>query len=430
MTAAPADALYQRALALYDLRRYPAAEAELRQALAQQPDRADAHAFLALALLAQTGPSGPQPNRLEEALREARRAVGLRPDAELGHTALAWACLAARKPDAALRAAAQVLRIDPQSAQGWLLSAEGWAQKREWQKALQSAEGGLRLDPRSAGLFNLRSSALIMLGRAQEAAASTAQALAIDPQSDSAHTNRGWLALLDSDPSAALAHFRQALRLDPLNEPARQGFLAALQSRNPLYRLLVRWSLWSARFTRAESLVFIYSLAALSSLLGMAARVFFPLYLLYLPWRVFYAVFAFFSWVSDASFYLLLRYNPRARLLLSKDEIAESNALAFCLIYFFLNLALLILTRNWGFLAGLVLAFCMLVPAAAVYKLPRRAANRRAILSVLVALLLAAGLCAQGLIFIPTPWALIPALFFFLGAFSLPWLAALLLLFD
>jgi tetratricopeptide (TPR) repeat protein len=427
---ASADALYQRALALYDLRRYPEAQAELRKALVHEPDRADAHAFLAMALLAQEGPGGLLPSSLEEALREARRAVGLAPDSPPGYTALAWAYLAARKPDDALRAAAQLLRLDPQSAQGWLLTSAGWFQKREWQKALQSAEGGLRIDPRSVGLLNNRSYALIMLGRAPEAAASTAQALTLDPQNDSAHTNRGWLAIINGDPPAALAHFREALRLDPLNEPARQGFLAALQSRNPLYRLLVRYSLWSSRFTRAESLIFIYGLASVSSVLGMAAQVFFPLYLLYLPWRVLYAIFSFFSWISDALFYLLLRFNRGGRLLLTKDEMAESNALAFCLIYFLANLGGLIWSGAWGFLAGMLLSFFMMVPAAAVFKLPARAKARRTLLAVLVSCLLAAGLCGQGLTFLTTPWAALPWLLFFVGVFSLPWIASLFLLFD
>jgi tetratricopeptide (TPR) repeat protein len=430
MAAPSGETIYARGLALYDLRRYPEAQSELRRALVHEPNHASAHAFLALALLAQTIPARSQASRLEEALHESRRAVALQPDNVLGYTAFAWACLAARKSDDALRAAAQVLRLDPQSAQGWLLTSQGWFQKRDWSKALQAAEGGLRIDPRSVGLLNNRSYALIMLGRSPEAAGSTGQALSLDPQSDAAHTNRGWLALQQSDPSAALTHFREALRLDPLNEPARQGFLAALQSRNPLYRFLVRFSLWMARFTRAEALVVVYGLASVSAVLGMAARIFFPLYLLYLPWRFLYSCYVFFSWISDALFYLLLRFNRGGRLLLSKDEIAESNALAFCLIYFFLNLGAFIATRTWGFLAGMVLALFMVVPAAAIFKLPMRAAGRRALLAVLVALLLATGLCGQGLAFVPTPWAALPGLFFFLGVVSLPWIANLLLLFD
>ncbi len=426
----PGETLYQRALALYDLRKYAEAEGLLRQALAHEPGHAGAHAFLVFALLAQAGRAASSPTRLEEALRESRRAIALQPDQDLGYSALGWTSLALRRPDDALRAAAQILRLNAQSVDGWLLTSQGWFQKRDWDKALQAANGGLRQDPRSASLLNHRAHALILLGRAEEARVVLQQALASDPQSEAAHTNRGWLSLQTGKPEEALVSFRTALRADPLNETARQGFLSALGSRNPFYRGLVRYSLWLGRLTRAEALVFVFGLSGLSSLLGMAAQVFPPLYLVYLPWRMLYRLFVFFSWLADAFFYLLLRFNARARLLLDRDEIAESNALAYCLIYFFASLGGLILWRQWGFAAGMLLAFLMLVPAVSVFKMPRRAKGRRALLLVSTILLALSGLCGQGLVFAGSYWAVLPGVFFFLGAFSLPWVASLLTWFE
>jgi tetratricopeptide (TPR) repeat protein len=269
-----------------------------------------------------------------------------------------------------------------------------------------------------------------MLGRETEARASVELALSIDPESETAHTNRGWLALMAGRQDEALDFFRTALRLDPLNEPARKGFLAALKSRNPLYKGLVRYSLWSNRLSHTEALAFVFGLAWLTSLLGMAAQAFPPLYLLYLPWRILYRLFVYFSWLSNAFFYLLLRFHPRARLLLSQDELAESNGLAFCLIYFFANLGGLILWKQAGFAAGMALAFFMILPAVAVFKMPRQAQGRRAVLTVLTVLLGLTGLCGQGLTFAWTLWAALPGLLFFLGAFSLPWIASLLTWFE
>ena len=307
-----AGSLYQRALALYDLRKYPEAEGMLRKALVYEPGLGEAHAFLAFALQAQYKP-GASAARLDEALRESKRAIALQPDQGLGYSALGWTCLALLKPDDALRAAAQILSLDAQSVEGWLLSSEGWFQKQEWGKALQAAEGGLRQDPRSFGLLNNRSHALIMLGREAEARVSVELALSIDPESETAHTNRGWLALMAGRQDEALGCFRTALRLDPLNEPARKGFLAALKSRNPLYKGLVRYSLWATRLSHTEALAFVFGLAWLTSLLGMAAQAFPPLYLLYLPWRILYRLFVYFSWLSNAFFYLLLRFHQRQR---------------------------------------------------------------------------------------------------------------------
>ena len=426
MAGQTAEALYERALALYDLRKYSEAESMLRKALAYEPGHSGAHAFLAFALLAQYSPGVASPNRLEEALRESKRAISLQPDSGLGYSALGWSSLALRRTDDALRAAGQILRLDAQSLDGWLLTSTGWMQKREWGKALQAAEGGLRQDPRSIQLLNNRGQALIMLGREAEAQAAVAQALANDPESDAAHTNYGWLALLAGSPGEALSHFRSALRLDPLNEPARRGFLAALKSRNPLYKLLVGYSLWMSRLTHAEVLTFVFGLAWLTSLVGMAAQMFPPLYLVYLPWRMAYRLFVYFAWLADAFFYLLLRFNPRARLLLSKEELAESNALAFCLIYFFANLGGLILWKQWGFAVGMAVAFFLMVPAVAMFKFPPQAKGRRAVLLVLTILVALTGLCGQGLTFALTFWAILPGLVFLVGAFSLPWIASLL----
>jgi tetratricopeptide (TPR) repeat protein len=424
------ELLYQRGLALYDLRKYADAEGMLRKALVYEPGHAGVHAFLAFALLAQNRPASNFPSRLDEALRESKRAVALQPDQSLGYAALGWTYLALRRPDEALRSAAQILRLDAQSTQGWLLTSEGCFQKHEWARALQASEGGLRLDPRSTDLLNNRSYALIMLGREAEARTSAEQALANDPQSEFAHTNRGWLALLAGHPGEALRYFRTALRLDPLNDVARKGFLAAMQSHNFLYKGLVRYSLWMARLSHAEALAFVLGMAWLTGLLGMAAQAFPPLYILYLPWRLLYGLFIFFSWLANAFFYLLLRFNARTHLLLSREELAESNALAFCLIYFFANLGGLILWMQAGFAAGMAVAFFMMVPAAAIFKMPPKAHGRRMILITSSILLGLTGLCGQGLTFARTLWALLPALLFFLGALSLPWIASLLTWFD
>ena len=69
-------------------------------------------------------------------------------------------------------------------------------------------------------------------------------------------------------------------------------------------------------------------------------------------------------------------------------------------------------------------------PAVAVFKMPRQAQGRRAVLTVLTVLLGLTGLCGQGLTFAWTLWAALPGLLFFLGAFSLPWIASLLTWFE
>ena len=65
---------FQRAIILYQQAKYDLAEKELWRALAADPNSAEAHRLLSLTLNAQGKYSG--------ALREARKAIHLAPDAE------------------------------------------------------------------------------------------------------------------------------------------------------------------------------------------------------------------------------------------------------------------------------------------------------------------------------------------------------------
>jgi tetratricopeptide (TPR) repeat protein len=413
--------------ALYSLRRYTEAENMFRQALTRDPHNPFGHAYLALCLLGQSSAANPQPAKLKAALDEARRAVSGQPDNSFPFFVLAWTSLANRKEEDALRAARDGLRIDPQAAWAHQIHAQVFLDHHEWEKALRAAEAGLALEPEETGLLNQRAFALIMLGQAAGAREAVETALAHDPGSDVAHTNRGWLALYNGDQRAALGSFREALRLDPLSEAARQGFLQALQARSLLYRGLVRYSLWMRRLTRSEALTFLIGLSAVSSALRTLAGYFFPLYLIYLPFAFLYSVFIFFSWISDALFYLVLRLSRSGRLLLNKDETAAANAFGACLLAAALNGIGGLIWWKPGFLAGTILALLLLVPVSGVFKLSPEKRGRRAVLVVLVSWLILTAFCGEGLVFMQTPWMILPLVLFGAGLLVYPWIASLLL---
>lgn len=413
---------------LYDLRRYPDAEKTLRQALSRDPNHWESHVYLSLALVRQSTSAQPRPEKEKAALDEARRAVKLGPEREMSYFVLALAYFANRKQNEAVETANQGLRLNPEAAWAYLIHSEIYLARREWAAALRSVEAGLKYEPEMVSLLNNRSTALIMLEREAEAAQSIQSALRLDPTSDNAHTNRGWLALYQGEHAAALSSFREALRLDPQSEVARQGFLRALQARNPLYHLMLAYTLWTSRLTREGALVFVIGLAQVGQVLGMAARFFPPLYLIYLPWMFFYSLFVFFSWISDALFSLLLRFSPSGRLVLSKDEVAQSNWFGLCLLLLILNIIGGIIWRQWGFVAGVVLAVMMMTPAAAVFKVSPEKRYRRAFVGVLAALLGSAAICGQTIMFINIPWASVPLFFFVLGWFIFPWIANLIII--
>jgi tetratricopeptide (TPR) repeat protein len=424
------DKTYQQGVTLFSLRRYPESENMLRQVLARDPRHGLAHAYLALSLLSQSTASAPQPGKLRDGLEEARRAVAAKPDDDFPFFALAWASLANRSQVDALRAAQDGMRIDPHAAWGYLVHAQVYLERREWDKALRSAEYGLKIDPEETGLLNQRAYALIMLGQTDGARQAVEIALAHDPASDVAHSNRGWLALYSGDQQAALGHFREALRLDPQSEAARQGFLQALQARNLLYRGMVRYSLWMSRLTRSEGLAFLVGLSSVDVVLRELAAAFFPLYLLYIPFTFLYSGFVFFSWISDALFYLLLRFSRSGRLLLKKDEVAASNAFGACLLATLLNISAGLVWWNWGFLAGAVLALLLLVPVSGIFKVNPEKRGRRAVLVVLVSWLVMTAACGQATVFLQTPWLILPLLLFGIGLIIYPWIANLMLLME
>ena len=414
--------------ALYELGRYAEAEKMLRQALSRDPNHWEAHTLLSLSLVRQSTSAKPLPEKQKSALEEARRAVTLAPEREMSYFVLALAYYANRKQNEAVDAANQGLRLNPEAPWAYLIHSEIYLDRREWAAALRSVEAGLKSEPEMVALLNNRSTALIMLEREAEAAQSIQAALRLDPTSDEAHANRGWLALYQGDRAAALTSFREALRLDPLSEVARQGFLRALQARNPLYRLMLAYTLWSSRLTREGALTFTIGIAQIGQVLGLAARIFPPLYLIYLPWLFFYSLFVFFSWISDALFSLLLRFSPSGRLVLSKDEVAQSNWFGLCLLLLVLNIIAGIIWRQWGFLVGAVLSIMMMTPVSAVFKVDSEKRYRRAFVGVLAALLGSTAICGQVVMFIDIPWASVPLFFFVVGCFTFPWIANLIII--
>ena len=414
---------------LFDLRRYKDAEATLRQALARDPNSWLGHYFLGAALLAQ---SDDKPEQAQAGLKEAKRTIALRPDHATGYFLLSWAYLCLGKPKDALDAAHQGMRIDPQEAWGYALVARAYRLERDWAKELQAAETGLKIEPDHTNLLNLRAEALIMLGRQADAAGAVEAALRSDPSSPMAHANQGWLALHHSDEKAALVHFREAMRLDPTSEAARMGLVQALHARSPLYRLLLKYFLWTRRATTGEFWSIRLMLYGVNTTLRVITRAFPPLLIITLPYFALYQIFTFFNWTGDAYFNLLLRLSHAGRLVLSKDEQAEASGCGFTGLLFLINAAALVAALvlrpgawglAWTFGLGALLSLGMLIPVAGIFKVDPSYRKRRGALVVLAALLGASAACGWGGSFVPTPWQAVPLVLFLIGWVIYPWLA-------
>jgi tetratricopeptide (TPR) repeat protein len=351
----------QRGLLLFQQGRHPLAETEFRQALAQDPDDAHAHALLALCLCHQ--------EKFDPAMQEAQQAIHLAPDFAFAHYALAWVLDERRRYGEALGVLKEAIRLEPQEPDYRALEAQINLNLRQWQPALAAAEAGLQFDPDHVGCTNLRAMALVKLGRKSEAGAALDTALARNPDDAASHANRGWSYLEQSDPRKALEHFQEALRLDPENEWARGGLVEALKARYLIYSLMLKWFLWMSKLSSTAQWGVIIGGYFLMRLLGRTANENPALAPWLLPVQVLYFGFVVLTWTAGPLFNLLLRVNRFGRLVLSAEERTASNWFGLCAA---LALAALLLglVGVWSdamFQAALVFGL-LLLPVSAVFR--------------------------------------------------------------
>ncbi|HEU4394891.1 MAG TPA: tetratricopeptide repeat protein, partial [Planctomycetota bacterium] len=302
-----------RARLLFDQDRYDLAEAELRKALAEEPDDPASHCLLAFSLS-----RGGKP---DEALESAKTAVSLAPDWAHAHFTLGkihgnrdeYA-----KADAALR---ESIRLDPTDVHArWVRGAVlfDWGKRDD---AIAEVDAGLRLDPEVSGLHSLRGLILYGLDRVGEAEAAFRTALRIDPRNDVAHAGLGRIEASRGRADAAVERYREALRLDPNDAWARSGLLDALRARYPVYGLFLRYFEWTRRLSPRTRTVLFVGLYLVFRYAGKAAKdAEGPLRWALLAVAVGYVLFALMSWIADPLFNLLLRLRPEGRLLLDRDE--------------------------------------------------------------------------------------------------------------
>ena len=416
---------YDRALLLYQQSRYDLAEQELRQALADEPGDARAHALLALCLCDREDRAA--------AMREAEEAIHLGPDVSFTHYALAYILYHRDRLTEAEAAIEQALELAPWDADYYSLLASIRFDQRRWPAALEAAEQGLELDAEHGGCVNLRAMALVKLGRRAEAGAALGDALSRDPEDALTHANQGWTLLEQRQPDKALEHFREALRLDPNLEWAREGIVEALKARNWLYRQMLGYFLWMRRRSRRAQWGVLLGLLFAQRVLKSAV----PPALAPLGEVLFWCLiaFVFLTWTADPLFNLLLRLNRLGRLALSREQIWASNCVGGCLLLALVGLAGWAVSGDGRFSLTALTSACLVLPVAGTFECsagwPRRL---MALYTVLLAVL---GFAAVGILVFgehlprnTLEFALEAAKLlsgaFFLGAVASTWLVNLL----
>jgi tetratricopeptide (TPR) repeat protein len=214
--------LFQRAVVDHQAGRLVQAEAAYRQILTIDPDHANAHHNLGVAL--------HDLGRPAEAAASSREALRLRPNYPAAHGNLGNALLALGRPAEAAASYREALRLRPNYPETYNNLGIALHDLGRPAEAEANCREALRLRPSYPEAYNTLGNALLALGRLAEAEASYREAVRLRPDYPEAHNNFG-IALHDlGRPAEAEVGYRAALRLRPNFPEAHNNLGAALNA--------------------------------------------------------------------------------------------------------------------------------------------------------------------------------------------------------
>lgn len=341
-----------RAQLVYQQSRYDQAVTELRQAIADDSQNAQAFALLGLCLVEQ--------GKTNEAEEAARTAVGLEPSLANVHYALGIVLLKRNKFADTEKAAEQALQYDPFTPEYLALLAQARIGRKNWKGALEAAEQGLLLDAEHVDCNNLRAMALVNLGRQGEAAATLSSTLQNDPTDAVTHANLGWTFLQQGNHQQALHHFKESLRLNPTSEWAQAGLIEAMKARFWPYRLLLRLFLWSNRFSEGVKLAVLLGAYFGNQFLRSVQQNNPQLAPWIAPITIAYLLFVLITWFGVPLANLALMVHPLGRMALKPRDKLHAVLTGVCLlIILFATCCYYSSDDDWYVILGLAAFFLM-----------------------------------------------------------------------
>lgn len=377
------DRHIDRALLLYDQSRYDEALREIATLLDRDPDNPVGHVVSALCL------SGKGAHRAAE--QSARRAIAAAPDFAFAHYGLARILLNANRTREAEAPAREAVRLAPNDADFYAVLAATLAERKRWKESLEVAEQGLRIEAGNTLCINVRATALTQMGQNDAAAAAIRSALAINPDNALTHTNMGATLLRDGRVEEALPYFREALRLDPTLDIARTGVLEALRARNPIYRAVLRCTIWMNTLNDRAQWFLIFGAYFAYRILRIVAMEYPATKPFVIPMLALYALFVVLSWTARPFANLLLRMDPVGRMLLNRGQITASNILGVCTLVGLGALVGYLVFGSFELLLLTIIGLGLVIPVAGTYGDGSRPPSRLMLALCGVLLLLGAG---------------------------------------
>jgi tetratricopeptide (TPR) repeat protein len=202
-----ADAHNNLGIALAAQGRMDDAVAHFKRAIALKPDYADAHQNLGLALAAQ--------GRVDDAVVHFERAVALKPDYADAHHNLGIARAAQGRIDDAVAHYERALELKPNYADAHNNLGAARAAQGRIDDAIARYERALELKPNYADAHNNLGAARAAQGRMDDAMAHYERALAIHPDHVGTHNNLGNMSKNQGKFEDAMAHYGRAIAIMP-----------------------------------------------------------------------------------------------------------------------------------------------------------------------------------------------------------------------
>lgn len=222
---------YNRGIALYDNNRFDLAQREFASALAEEPEAGYIHGMLALCLMYQ--------GKLDQGLAEAQEAIRYEPQTAHHHYVL---CLILNKQEKyrdAERAIDEAKKLDPYVADYHVQDAALALNQGLYPEAIDKVKYALSIDPNNERAMRIWSIATLNSGDIKAALETAEHALKLAPESAYCQALMGHLLLKKRALGQAILHFRDALRINPMLDWAREGYVEALNQRNPLYGFIL-----------------------------------------------------------------------------------------------------------------------------------------------------------------------------------------------
>jgi protein O-GlcNAc transferase len=206
--------------------RFAEAEACYRRVLAAQPNHAEVHSNLGVALKGQ--------GKLDEAVAAYRQAIGIKPDLAEAHSNLGVALTDQGKLDDAIAVCRQAIGINPDYAAAHFNLGVVLKKRGKLEEAVAAYRQAIVINPDYAEAHSNLGNALKDQGKLDEAVAAYCQAIVIKPDYAEAHSNLG-AALKDQGKlDEAIAACRQAIDIKPDLAEAHSNLGNALQDQGKL----------------------------------------------------------------------------------------------------------------------------------------------------------------------------------------------------